>query len=782
MNLGALVLALALASGSVALLAYFLYARGRSEVRTTARVYTAILTLCVVVASALQMRNILTHQFQFQYVTNFSDRSLPTLLLASTFWGGQSGSLLLWSLWSVLFGLVLIWGLRRSSWEPFVLTPYLLVVLCIVGLTVASMPFKLLALTPADGNGLNPLLQNYWMAIHPPILFTGFTTMAGPFAFAVAALWRRDYDGWVRMARPWTLLAWVCLGTGLALGGFWAYESLGWGGFWGWDPVENSSLVPWLFASALLHGLVLQGSRGSFKRGNLVLAVTGYLMVVYSTFLTRSGLWGKVSVHSFVELGLMRYLVVFMVGFVVLGIGLFAWRWRGISRRVLYTSAFSREFGLVVSVVLFTAVALVVGIGTSMPVITMLPVFARQASVDLAFYGPAVAPFGLLLLLTMSVGPLLGWQHAKYGSLRAALKWPAILTGITLFACLLLDIIYPVALLFIGAAVFAASTNAVVIRRIWRAGPLKLGGYLCHIGVGLLFVGVVGTAFYKQTASLQLTQDAPQQVFGRQFTFRGIVVPPADPLQRTAVQIEVIDPQQGRTWLAEAPYYVFEKTGQLVQHPAIESGIWSDLYIAASQYLPAAQTAPGLLQLTREQPQEVLGYTLTFKAFDLPDRAAMAEGQAPSEVRAVVTVKAPDGTLTTVAPSLRLEGAENAQKLVGTPVTLPGGATVTIKDLNPESQMILLQLGGVDLSKIDPDALKGRVFVEVSREPGIKLVWSGFIIGVLGGLLAGLRRWRESRPPVEPRVAPVPGRTVQPERPVLQPGIARIVSTESEVR
>ena len=777
MNLGNVALALAIAAGGVALAAYFLWARGQADLRGPARLWLYGMALGVFVASAFQMWNIVTHQFQYQYVTNFSDRSLPTLLLAASFWGGQSGSLLLWSLWSVIFGLVLIAGLRRSAWEPFVLTPYVLITLSITILTLAAQPFKLLAETPADGNGLNPLLQNYWMAIHPPILFTGFTTMAAPFVFAIAALWRRDYDGWVRMARPWALLAWACLGVGLALGGFWAYESLGWGGFWGWDPVENSSLVPWLFASALLHGLVLQGARGSFKRANLLLAISGYLMVVYSTFLTRSGLWGRVSIHSFVELGLMRYLLAFLLGFALLGFGALVWRWRDTSRRVLYHSVLSREWGLLVSAGLFVALALLVGIATSMPVITMLPLFASQASVDMAFYGPAAAPFGLLLLVTMAVFPLLGWQRARYGSLARTLRGPAALTGAVIVGCLLLNVIYPVALLFIAAAVFAAATNAVVIRRIWRAGPLKLGGYLCHVGVGLLFVGVVGTSYYKQTAALQLTQDTPQLVFGRQWTLRGLVLPPDDPLRRTAVQIEVTDPRDGRTWLAQAPYYTFQKTGQLVIHPAIQSGLWSDLYIAPSEYRPPAQTAPGRVRLMKDAPQQLLGYTFTFTKFELPDREAMLRGEGPAVVNAVVAVTAPDGTTTTVKPNMEVQAD---QAPIYAPVPLAGGATLALAGLEPENQAVEVQLGGVDLSKVDPEALKARAFVEVSREPGIKFVWTGTIISILGGMLALLRRWREARPTTAPAnvrgAAPIPARA----RPVAEPALARMAQVESE--
>lgn len=778
MNLGDVALAIGFANGIAALICYFRWVRGHIAMRSAARRLTAAMAIFVGAAGVFHLINIVTHQFHYEYVRDFSDRSLPTLLLITTFWGGQAGSFLLWAVWSALFAVILLLGLRRTTWEPYVLTPYLLVTICIVGITWASGPFKTLAEVPFDGNGLNPLLQNYWMAIHPPILFTGFTTMAGPFAFAVAALWKRDYDGWVRMAHPWTALAWTCMGAGLALGGFWAYESLGWGGFWGWDPVENSSFVPWLLASGLLHGFILQRSRGSLKRTNLALAVFGYLTVIYSTFLTRSGVLGDFSVHSFVELGLMGYLLLFIAIFALLGFGMLAWRWRGIGRRVIFTHVLSREFGLLLCVVLFVAIAVIVGLGTSMPVITLLPVFASQMSIDLGTYGPTVAPFGLLILLTMAIGPLLGWQHHKYGSLCQVLKWPAILTALILFACLLLNIIYPVALLFIAAAVFATATNAVVIARIWRAGPLKLGGYLAHVGVGLLFVGIIGTSVYKQTASLQLTQDVPQRAFGRQFTFRGMVLPPDDALQRTAIQIEVMDPQDGSTWVAEAPYYVYPKTGQLVTHPDIQAGLASDLYVAPSQYIPAPQAEPGLLQLVKEQAQEILGYTFTFKAFELPNREAMMRGEAPPLVTAIIDVTAPDGTATTIEPSLLVEIGQSS---TGAPVALPGGATVAIRGVDPANQMVHVQLGGIDLSRIDPDDLRSRVFVEVSREPGIKLVWGGFIIGVLGGLLALVRRWRERRLAAHLRTPPRPVPTPQRGRSALQPGTVQMITPESEV-
>jgi len=347
-------------------------------------------------------------------------------------------------------------------------------------------------------------------------------------------------------------------------------------------------------------------------------------------------------------------------------------------------------------------------------------------------------------------------------------------TAVSLFASLLLNVIYPVALLFIGGAVFAAATNAAVIIRIWRAGPLKLGGYLCHIGVGLLFLGIVGNAYYKQTAPLQLTADTPQTVFGRQFVFRDIVLPPGDPLRRTAVQIEVMDPQGGQTWVAEAPYYLYQKTGQLVIHPAIKSDILGDLYVEPSQYVPAEQAAPGQVVIQKGQAKKVLGYMLTFERFELPNREAMLRGEAPPQAGAVLTIQRPDRTTIVVTPMIEI--AQGQQQAA--PVAIGQGITVELAWVNPESQMAAVQLGGVDLSQVNPDDLKPRLFVEVSYGPGIKLVWLGIGIGVLGGGLALLRRRREARPLAD---AASPASEERRERPVLQPGVAMTRQIEGEV-
>ena len=742
MTVGTVVLAGGLLASLVALGATAGWASGRAALRPLALGAARATALAVGAAGLLHLANLLTHQFQYAYVASFSDRALAPLLLIASFWAGQAGSFLLWSLLSALFVLALARGLRASPWRPFVLAPALLVTAAVIGITWASDPFRLLDRPPADGSGLNPLLQNPWMVLHPPFLFLGFTAMTGPFAFAVAALWRHEEDAWGTLARPWALVAWISLGLGLTLGGVWAYESLGWGGFWGWDPVENSSLVPWLAATALLHGLILQGARGGLKRGNLALALLGELTMVYSTFLTRSGVLGQFSVHSFAELGLMGYLAAFLAGFAVLGFGLLAWRWRGIGRRVGYTRVLSREFGLLISTVLLLAVLVVVLLGTSMPLISLLPGFGGQVALDTTWYGTATAPFALLIALTAGIAPWLAWGRSHPGALLSALRWPAALTGVALLGALLLNVIHPPALLLIAGAVFAAAANAAFALRVWRGGLLKLGGPLCHVGVGLLLLGAVGNAFYKQSAALQLTKDVPQQVFGRQVVFRDLTLPSGNPPWQSATQVEVTTARRGDTWVAEPPYYNDPKSGKLIVHPAIQRGAWGDLYLQPSQYVPAAQVAPGAIILGEGETRALLGYTLTFARFDLSNQDAMIRGEAPPQVGIGLRVQTPNGATRVVTPTLSF-GAD--QQPLASAVALGGGATLVVREVDATNKLALLQLGGVDLSQVRADDLKPRLFLQVSTEPGIGLVWLGMAVGLAGGLLALLRRWIEAR-------------------------------------
>ena len=285
-----------------------------------------VTTISVFIASAILLILIVKHQFQFHYVWAYSSMELPLGLLMSTFYAGQEGSFLLWTLMVAIVGIILLLYTQKRDNERETMGVYTGILAFLMLLLIVKNPFALIEsdVIPMDGRGLNPLLQNFWMQIHPPILFAGFAAMTPPFALAIAGLMRRRYQGWVVSSLPWVVGGSMVLGLGIALGGFWAYETLGWGGWWGWDPVENASLIPWLVSIALVHTLITQKRTKGLTMTNFILAILAFVLVLYSTFLTRSGVLGDASVHSFVDPGRFSFtlLVLFMFAFTDVGFAL----------------------------------------------------------------------------------------------------------------------------------------------------------------------------------------------------------------------------------------------------------------------------------------------------------------------------------------------------------------------------------------------------------------------------------------------------------------------------
>ncbi|MEO7919156.1 MAG: cytochrome c biogenesis protein CcsA, partial [Thermoanaerobaculia bacterium] len=378
------------------------------------RLYIAFMG-SVLLASALLLRTLLSHDFRLSYVASYSGRDLPFHFLLSTFWAGQEGSFLLWLLWGSLIGLFVYRSAREQ--EPTVMIVYVLSFLGIVAILIKQSPFRFLAQMPADGQGLNPLLQDYWMVIHPPVMFSGFASLSVPFAFAVAALWAKRWDGWVVRALPWALFTFITLGTAILMGGYWAYKTLGWGGYWAWDPVENTSLVPWLATVALVHGMVLQKTREKHRKINIILAILAFCCILYGTFLTRSGVLADFSVHSFVDLGITGWLVFIILFFLFGGLGLLAWRWKEIPAEVTLDPAtgkekdepfLSRSVLFILSVTLFCASGVVILLGTSAPILTRLT--GKASQVATSFYSVTHAPIAALIGLLLALVPFLSWR------------------------------------------------------------------------------------------------------------------------------------------------------------------------------------------------------------------------------------------------------------------------------------------------------------------------------------------------------------------------------------
>ncbi len=733
----------ALLAGLTSLVLYFRVDRGRSDLLSLARSSYNAFATCIVASMAVLMTLILQHRFDVSYVNAYSSRDLPLHYLISTAWAGQEGSFLLWVFWGALIGLAVYRSAKEQ--EAPVMIVYLATFLCVVAILCKQSPFKLLPPpTPEDGVGLNPLLQDPWMVIHPPVMFSGFASLSVPFAFAIGALWKKRWDGWAVRAIPWALFTFLTLGTAILMGGYWAYKTLGWGGYWGWDPVENTSLVPWLCTAALVHGLFLQRSQKRHRRVNLILACFAFATILYGTFLTRSGILADFSVHSFVDLGITGWLVGILVGFVALSVGMLAWRWRSIPRASQdEPPALSRSVFFILGIAIFCALSFVILLGTSAPLITRLT--GNPSQVQTPFYTRTTVPGTLLLALLVGLVPFVSWKGESLKALLASSRRSLIVTVLVQGAAFLFGVrdFLTFAILFV--AVFAADMNLrAVLRKAKNAKFGGAGGYLAHVGIGIMLAGIVVSAVYAKSSRLTLPVNQPVKVAGATLTFLRVV--PGTATQKQAMEVRV-ETAKGKTLYAYPKMYINSRTGQMMANPAIDHSALVDFYMAPQAYDPGQPEQVGrVVRLNKGTTQSIEGVGFTFQDFNA-DRSAMMRGEKKILVLTDLIITPPDGTKhnVTIHYVYHLDGSPTeAEEL-----DIPGvqGGRMRVEAVSPNDGAVVLWMKG--LSK-DPKAeyqaaTTESLSLDVTQKPLINLVWAGFYVMMAGALLAFIRRSREAR-------------------------------------
>jgi len=493
---------------------------GRSErfVRSAERAMVVTLALLSVAVAGLAYAFI-TRDFNVEYVASYSSRDLPLIYTVAAMWGGQKGSLLLWAWLLSLFGTVVVAQNRHRHRE---LMPYVVGVLAVVLvffaalLTFVTPPLERLAFTPADGQGLNPMLQNPGMVFHPTTLYLGYVGFAVPFAWGIAALMTgRLDDEWITTTRRWTVFAWLFLTWGNLLGAQWAYVELGWGGYWAWDPVENASFLPWLTGTAFLHSVMIQEKKNMLKVWNMVLIIVTFALTMFGTFLTRSGVIS--SVHSFGASGLGPPFLGFIAATLIFSFGLLANRMHLLRSRNELDSVVSRESSFLTNNLLFVVAAFAVFWGTVFPLISEA-VRGVKITVGPPFYNQVTIPLFLLLLALMGVCPLIAWRRATTSNLHRNFVRPGVAGVLTLASLYALGMRDAYALISFALAAFVTATIGLEFYRGTRArreiggkgwpaavwdlvgrNHRRYGGYLVHLGVVLVFVGVTGKAFVQET-------------------------------------------------------------------------------------------------------------------------------------------------------------------------------------------------------------------------------------------------------------------------------------------
>ena len=480
---------------------------------------------------------LVTSDFRVAYVVNHTDRSLALPYKLAALWGGDAGSLLFWVWILSLYAAYLVWSARRRELLPQALGVLAgIAVFFQVLLVAAAPPFAQLAQAQPDGLGLNPLLENPMMLVHPPTLYLGYVGMAVPFAYGVAALWhrRRDSD-WLRLTRRWTVVAWLFLSVGIVLGGMWAYVELGWGGYWEWDPVENASFMPWLTATAFLHTAVVAERRRSLKTWTFALLFITFFLTIFGTFLTRSGLIA--SVHAFSGTKVGPYFIWFLV-LVVLGVGALLWaRWDLLRGERPLEGAASREAAVaLVALVLLGATVLTL-IGTLSPILSDIG-SKQQVTVNPAFFSAAVVPLLVAVVLIMGAGPLLKWRDTPGRALWERFRLPVAAGGV-MFLVLMLTGIHRAGMVAGGTAA-AFLITGVAQALVWGvrgrmrgrgegvgralvglvgADRRRWGGYLVHVAVAVLMVGVAASTLYTQETTQNLAPGHSLNIAGYRLTY-----------------------------------------------------------------------------------------------------------------------------------------------------------------------------------------------------------------------------------------------------------------------
>ncbi len=573
----------------------------------------ALLAMCglITLASGTLVVAFLTHNFQLEYVAAHSSREMPGIYVIAAFYSGQQGSLLYWCWTLSIFAalaVVLSWRQNRA------LMPYVIGALMAMEtfflflLAFIQSPFSTLPFNVADGNGLNPVLQDKGMLIHPPMMLMGYMSWSIPFAFAIAALISGRLDtNWLRAVRRWTLAAWCIQGVGLVLGGWWAYHVLGWGGYWGWDPVENAALMPWLAGTALLHSVMVQERRGMLKVWNMTLVILAYVLAIFGTFIVRSGVLN--SVHSFAASTIGPFFFGWLALAIVASVGLVIWRLPKLQGEAQFEGLVSREASFLFNNWLLIGAIVAILWGTVFPIISEA-VRGDKITVGPPFFGAVNGPIFLALIFTMGIGPLLPWRKTSDGIFKRNFVKPLAVTLVAGVVMAGLGLRDPGALLGYTACAFVLATLVSEFYRGTKArrrvtgksmlgalGDLfvhhqrRYGGYLVHFGLVVVVIAIIGSQFYQIQRQVTLSKGQTVEIGKYRLTFQGLSTTSDSEKQSTFATLAMPD---GSVVLPGKSVWKRDTTAP-TSDIVIRSTPLEDLYVVLGDWTPDNNTATFLI-------------------------------------------------------------------------------------------------------------------------------------------------------------------------------------------
>ena len=668
-------------------------------------------TLCITFSFGFLLLAFSKEEYQYAYVYNNSSKDLSLLYKVAATWAGKSGSFLLWAFLLNLLGL---FALKSKKGRSFLLLGLSATQLFLLFLLIFDSPFKYIwqefpeafspNFIPKDGVSLNPLLIDPWMVFHPPFLFLGYASTTIIFTQALNRMFKKNDDGnWAKKIYPWVFFTMFSLGIGIFLGAYWAYKVLGWGGYWGWDPVENSSLIPWLIILALLHGLIIEKKIQAFPKTNLLLALSSLPLVFYSTFLTRSGVLSDFSVHSFANHGIGNYLLFFILFLICTSLLFVGISFKKISGKKLTNKILAWENITSYGILILALLAFLVLIGTSMPLISKI-ILPEVVNLTESFYNSLSIPFGFTILIIIIAINFLTLPSSQKRSTQILITLLSFLFAFLMnfkFTSEPLPYIFSTGCWFIILQIFIDFYKRKNIKLA------RLIPQLSHLGVALFILGVITSNFFTTTDQKKLFLNKEENLSARQIVFKGLT---SDPKSKALFELK----DKNKTSQIEMAYYFDDKTNSWYKEPYITSDWGGDLYLTPDQY-QETQGEKDFIILQKGQKTFFKGLNLNFFSFRTEQ-------------------------MTSSDPIIYADLLINGKKFS------PGFKPKTQKSLTENyphtNQKIILNSFDINTSSIeicfesqDPKKIMpASIILQASEKKFIWLVWLGMGLLVLGGL------------------------------------------------
>ncbi|CAN5434918.1 cytochrome c biogenesis protein CcsA [soil metagenome] len=755
--LGKILIYTAFFASIFSVITFFMVHLGKIKLLKYGRLFYHIAAISVISAAAFMMYNILNHHFEYAYIWEHSNSELQLPLLISTFYAGQEGSFMLWTLMTSIIGIFLLnYVSKGDRLEPQVMSVYALILGFLAFILILKSPFLFVwekwptevefGFIPDKGKGLNPLLQNFWMSIHPPTLFIGFSSLAVPFCFAIATLMKNKYNEWIKYSMPWLLFSGGVLGLGIMMGGYWAYGVLGWGGYWAWDPVENSSFIPWIVTVAAVHTMVAQKRTGGYKKTNLILCILTFLLVLYSTFLTRSGVLGDSSVHSFVDPGNEVYiaLVCFIGLFILIAAGAMIYRFKELKALNLQPNKLlSRESSLFLGTITLCAAAVVITAGTSWPIIS-------KGSVDASFYNKMNLPIAIMIAFINGIGLLLKWKNTEEKKFFKSLIFPLSLALVVTLGLVYVGVQDFLVALFALAAFFSFFINAEIAISIIRKNRSLAGAYIAHVGLALVFLGIIGSSKYskEENVSLQLNKPTLVSSLGYTLTYTG-ATPFEDPNNKTDTKyhFNVVVEKDGKEVTMQPIMYFSQFSDGVMKNPDIANFPTKDLYLSPMGLeQPSEFSDEDVHELKKGEEIKVGDMKVQFVDFDFGNSEKGGKEMQSGNFTIGAVLKITDSKFTeTISPKIKY--VNNNPEYQSANMTGNQNYEFYFSKMNAQGvDGPIASIAIVDKRKEKKEGVKEETLIlTASVKPFINILWMGTGILVLGFAVSIFRRRKELR-------------------------------------